>query len=132
MALDWTCRRGRLDHRVGVGGCSVSLRGVRCRKPTPNPAPPPAYGIVSGCNLLHFRCLWLTITVVLLHFGQCIGHFGIMHRPSRPDDAHTALQPQIVQLLVQLELHVHAAHVARHTPQVAIAQQHLVGIVAGV
>ncbi len=43
----------------------------------------------------------------LLHFGQCIGHMGIMRRPSRPDHAHTALQPQIVQLLVQLKLQLY-------------------------
>ncbi len=88
--------------------------------------------IVTGCHLLRFCCLWLATTVILLHFGQCIGHLGIMRRPSRPDDAHTALQPQIVQLLVQMQLHVHAAHVARHTTQVAIAQQYLVGTAAGV
>jgi len=40
--------------------------------------------------------------------------------------------PQIVQLSVQPQLHVHAADIARHASQVAVAQQHLVSVATGV
>ncbi len=96
-------------------------------------------GVVTECRVFHHlllcRCLWLAaITGLMLHFGHCIGHMGIMRCSGRPKHADAVLRPQIVQRLVQLQLHVHAAHVARHIAGrniVSIAQQHLVGIVAG-
>ncbi len=97
------CRWSHLAQHVGAAGwrhvarehrasCFAPLHGAQCRKPTPNPAPHSVY------------CEWVPLAALPLPVAQ--RHMGIMHRPGRPDHAHAALQPQIVQLLVQPQLRV--------------------------